>query len=140
MARTISDAGKKFIEREEGLRLQAYKDTKGIWTIGYGSTSGVQPGMIITQQQAEEMLEQDLLTAENAVNKYVKVAMNDNEFTALVSFTFNLGSGNFQKSTLLRCLNMGNRADAGEEFLKWDRNDPVHARRQRERVLFLTPA
>jgi len=144
--RRISDKGRKFIEREEDLRLQAYRDIRGVWTIGYGSTSGVQPGMIITQEQAEEMLDNDLITAETAVSKYVKVELNDNEFAALVSFTFNEGAGSLLSSTLLRCLNKGNRADAAQEFLKWNKThingvltfvQDLADRRAREKALFL---
>lgn len=99
----------------------AYKDIRGIWTVGYGSTSGVQPGMIITQEQAEEMLDNDLLTAESGVENSVKVPLNDNEFAALVSFTFNEGVGSFMSSTLLKLLNKGNRAGAAAEFAKWNK-------------------
>ena len=143
MTRKISEAGRKFIEKEEGLRLQSYKDSVGIWTVGYGSTIGVQPGMTITQEQAEEMLEQDLATAEAGVESLVKVPINDNEFAALVSFAFNLGVGSLQRSTLLRCLNKGNRKDAAAEFLKWSRaggvvSDAILGRRKREAALFLS--
>lgn len=89
----ISNKGLKLIEKYEGLRLTAYKDPVGIWTIGYGHTKGVYSGQKITEAKAEEYLKQDALTAEKAVNKYVsKYHFNQNQYDALVSFAYNIGN------------------------------------------------
>ena len=88
-----SDLGIQLICRFEGLRTDAYKDAVGIPTIGYGHTKGVQMGMKITKEQAIEFLKEDLVKAEKAVNKYVdKYNFSQNQFDALVSFAFNIGS------------------------------------------------
>lgn len=88
-----SDLGIQLICRFEGLRTDAYKDAVGVPTIGYGHTKGVQMGMKITKEQAIEFLKEDLVKAENAVNKYnAKYNFSQNQFDALVSFAFNIGS------------------------------------------------
>lgn len=119
----LSDAGLSLIKRHEGLRLKAYPDpgTGGApWTIGYGHTTGVQPGQEITQAQAEDYLREDVYWAEDAVRDLVKVALAQNEFDALVSLVFNIGAGAFGRSTLLRKLNDGDKAGAGAEFARWN--------------------
>lgn len=94
----INSAGLELIKSFEGLRLIAYKDPTGIWTIGYGHTSNVTPSMKITEDQADAFLQQDLATAEKAVNDKCKdLSLNENEFSALVSFTYNCGPGNLTK-------------------------------------------
>ncbi|HKX36117.1 MAG TPA: lysozyme [Rhizorhapis sp.] len=107
MARTINAAGLALVKAHEGLRLEAYQDTSGIWTIGYGHTRGVKAGDSISAERAEQLLEADLMDAERAVAALVKVPLTDNQFSALVSFVFNLGEGAFARSTLLRKLNEG---------------------------------
>lgn len=88
-----SDLGIQLICRFEGLKTDAYKDAVGVPTIGYGHTKGVQMGMKITKEQAIEFLKEDLVKAENAVNKYnAKYNFSQNQFDALVSFAFNIGS------------------------------------------------
>ena len=94
----INNAGLELIKSFEGLRLTAYKDPTGILTIGYGHTKNVTPAMKITEDQADAFLQQDLASAEQAVNDKCKdLYLNENEFSALVSFTFNCGSGNLAK-------------------------------------------
>lgn len=94
----VSDNGLAIIKKYEGCYTKAYKDPVGIWTIGYGHTSRVKAGQTITRAQAEQFLEKDCATAENAVNSYgSKYNWNQNEFDALVSFTFNTGVGNLKK-------------------------------------------
>ena len=88
-----SDLGIQLICRFEGLKTDAYKDAVGVPTIGYGHTKGVQMGMKITKEQAIEFLKEDLVKAEKAVNKYNdKYNFSQNQFDALVSFAFNIGS------------------------------------------------
>lgn len=116
-----SKDGLALTEQFEGCRLNAYQDSIGTWTIGYGHTLDVHPGQTITLQQAEDLLVGDVLWAERVVNQYVTVPLTQEEFAALVDFTFNLGSGNFLKSTLLKLLNQGNYSAAANEFERWDK-------------------
>jgi len=140
-----SPKGIALIKSAEGLRLKAYPDpgTGGLpWTIGYGSTAGVTQNMVITEAQAEQMLAADLVRFERIVERLMRVPLNQGQFDALVSFTYNVGEGNFTKSTLLRKVNAGNTAGAAEQFSRW-----VNAggkvlpglvkRRAAERALFL---
>jgi len=140
-----SPKGIALIKSAEGLRLRAYPDpgTGGLpWTIGYGSTSGVTRNMVITEAQAEQMLAEDLVRFERIVERAVRLPVNQGQFDALVSFTYNVGEGNFTASTLLRKLNAGDTAGAAEQFSRW-----VHAggkvlpglvkRRAAERAMFL---
>ena len=87
-----SDKGIDFIKRHEALRLNAYLDAAGVWTIGYGHTGGVNSGDVISEKQAEEFLRADLATAERALNR-TRLQLNQNQFDALVSFIFNVGVG-----------------------------------------------
>lgn len=105
MARTINANGLALIKEHEGCKLEAYQDTDGIWTIGYGHTQGVKPGDICSMAQADMYLDADLQNAEDAVSELVKVHLTDNQFAALVSFTFNVGVGQFTASTMLKKLN-----------------------------------
>jgi len=121
-ANTLSRNGLDLIKGFEGLRLSAYQDAAGVWTIGYGHTGSVHPGDRITQAQAEALLQKDTAWAQQAVRDQVKVPLTQGQFDALTSFTFNLGAGALAKSTLLRKLNAGDYAGAQAEFGKW-----VHA-------------
>jgi lysozyme len=107
MTRIINAAGLALVKAYEGLRLEAYQDSCGIWTIGYGHTACVKAGDSISAERAEVLLEMDVMAAERAVARLVKVPLSDNQFSALVSFVFNEGEGAFVKSTLLRKLNEG---------------------------------
>lgn len=115
----ISTNGIELIKRFEGLRLTAYRCSAGVLTIGYGHTTGVKPGDKITGQQADAFLHEDVLVAEITVNTNVTTRLNQNQFDALVSFVFNLGMGNFVKSTLLKKLNTADYAGAADEFPRW---------------------
>lgn len=114
-----SSNGIELIKKYEGFRANAYKCPAGKWTIGYGHTRTASIGQTITEIDAEELLKSDLGVSEWAVNHYVKVPLNQNQFDALVSFVFNVGYGNFKKSTLLKLLNQGNYEVARKEFYKW---------------------
>jgi lysozyme len=139
-----SQNGIQMIEGFEGLRLNAYQDIVGVWTIGYGHTAGVRSGQVISQAQAESFLRSDIASSENGVNDLVHVPLNQNQFDALVSFAFNLGVGALAKSTLLQLLNKGDYKGASGQFDLW-----VHAggkviqglvnRRNAEQKLFDTP-
>lgn len=114
-----SNAGVDLIKQFEGRSLNAYKDSVGIITIGYGHINGVKLGDVITGQQADAFLREDLQVAELTVNTNVEVKLSQGQFDALVSFVFNLGVGNFVKSTLLKKLNAGDYFGAAGEFGKW---------------------
>ena len=122
-AMKISDAGLNLIKEFEGCRLKAYPDpaTGGKpWTIGYGHTKGVQPGDVITQAQADAFLREDVAEFERSVNKLAPIT-TQSQFDALVSFAFNLGAANLEKSTLLKKHRAGDYAGASQEFVKWNR-------------------
>jgi lysozyme len=143
-----TDQGRKKIQQREGVKLEAYRDSVGVLTIGVGHTSmagppTVKPGMKITAAEADEILSRDLGQFEVAVNKLVHVPLAPNEFDALVSLAFNIGVGNFGGSTLLRRLNAGDKAGAANAFLSWVKAGGktlkgLVNRRQDERKQFLT--
>lgn len=138
-----SNTGIELIKRFEGCRLNAYQDSVGVWTIGYGHTKNVKKGMLITQDQADKFLKEDLKVYENYVKTYVSYNINQNQFDALVSFTYNVGGGNLQKSTLLVYLNQGKITFAANEFDKWTyaggkKLTGLVNRRKAEKELFLS--
>ncbi|OTA17324.1 lysozyme [Xenorhabdus vietnamensis] len=142
----ISEIGINKLKSYESLRLKAYPDpATGAepWTIGYGHTRGVKSGQVITAQQADAFLHQDLVPIYGAIQRLVKVPLTQGRFDALCSFIFNLGIGNFTHSTLLKKLNAGDYQGAAEEFLKWDRADGhalagLRMRRESEQQTFLS--
>ena len=117
--RQINKAGLDIIKSCEACHLKAYRCPAGIWTIGWGSTHRVREGMSITQFEADMRLDADTDAAEESVRTEVKVDLTDNQFSALVSFCFNVGEGNFEKSTLLKKLNQGNYGAVATEMHKW---------------------
>jgi lysozyme len=135
-----------FLQRWEGLELLAYNDGGGVFTIGYGHTKGVKPGDKITLEQAQAFLDEDLAEAETAVNKSVKVPLNQNQYDALVSLAYNIGAGAFLGSTALARLNARNYTGAAEALTWWNKDGkPLKVvqglvnRRAGEKELFLTP-
>lgn len=116
----LSPNGAKFIAGFEGFSARPYKDAVGVWTIGYGHTSGVNAATRpITPSEGLDLLEKDAAKAATAVRDLVHVALNQHQFDALVSFTFNLGSGALAESTLLKKLNKHDYKGAQAEFGKW---------------------
>lgn len=112
----------ELIKYWEELRLEAYLPTPNdVWTIGWGHTKGVKKGDTITVEEAKDFLREDIAWAEAAVNDLVKVKLNQNQFDALVSFVFNVGTTNFKKSTLLKKLNAGDYNGAAEQFPRWNK-------------------
>lgn len=140
----INDAGLKLLKEFEGCKLEAYQDLVGVWTIGYGHTGeDVSPYWQITQEEADELLRKDLEKFERGVEKLLKVPVTSNEFSALVCFAYNVGLGNLKQSTLLNCINLHNKRQAPNEFLRWNKAGgiPVKGltrRREAERLLFLS--
>lgn len=138
-----SNNGIYFIKQWEGCKLTSYQDGGGVWTIGTGHTKGVKAGQTITQQQADQYLVDDLQPVNQTLNSVVTASVNQNQYDALSSFTFNLGSGALEGSTLLTLLNQGNYQGAADEFPKWchDNGRVVQGlvnRRNAERDLFLS--
>jgi lysozyme len=166
--RDVNQATVDLVKQYEGIpdgnpatdNIDPYLDPVGIWTIGWGhaityqgrflkgaadkaQVQSLYPGGI-TLAQAEALLHTDLMNAGRDVSSVVLVSLNDNEFGALTSFTFNLGIGNLRSSTLLKMLNANNRAGAADQFGRWVMADgkPLPGlvkRRAAERDLFLTP-
>ncbi len=115
-----SQAGLSLTKSFEGLRLKAYQDAGGVWTIGYGHTGrGVFPGREITEATAEALLRGDLMVAVMLVGGVVKVPLAQHQFDALVDFAYNAGQGSFMHSTLLEKVQAGDFAAAAIEFGKW---------------------
>ena len=114
-----SPKGIALIIEFEGLRLKAYQCPGGVWTIGYGHTAGVKPGMVITEAQAAEYLKANLIAFERYLNG-LGLALNQNQFDALISFIYNVGTGNFSNSTLLRKVRANPQDNSiMDEFLRW---------------------
>ncbi|EKJ1875157.1 lysozyme [Salmonella enterica] len=144
----ISDSGLAALKREEGCKLTAYTDSRGVWTIGTGHTGrvdGVAVGknMTITQDTADRLLRDDLSWVERCIAERVTVPLNQNQnqYDALCSLIFNIGANAFTGSSVRRYLNAGNYTAAADAFLKWSRagsNPTILApRRGRERAMFL---
>lgn len=141
--------GVALIQSFESCKLVAYQDQKGVWTIAWGHTGPeVVEGLTWTQAQADAAFVIDLHRTELAVMNTVDIALSQNEFDALVSFTFNEGSGNEARSTLVRLLNAGNIMAAADQFPVWNKitvggqlvvDAGLTRRRAAERALFLTP-
>jgi GH24 family phage-related lysozyme (muramidase) len=138
-----SIAGVNLIKEFEGIRLNAYQDSVGVWTIGIGTTLGVKKGQVITESQAIEFLERDLAKFEKAINEAVKVEISQPMFDALACWTYNVGPGAMAKSTLIKKLNAGDFQGAADAFLSWDKAGGrvlagLHRRREAERKLFMS--
>ena len=143
----VSQFGIDLICGFEGLELKAYDDGVGVWTIGYGTTiypngAKVKKGDTCTLEQAKSYMTHDLKRFESAVCENVRVGLNQNQFDALVSLTYNIGIGAFTKSTLLKKLNAGDYKGAAAQFDVWviaggKRLDGLVKRRAKEKALFL---
>lgn len=138
-----SDKGLEIIKHFEGFRSEAYLCPAGVWTIGYGTTSGVRKGQRVTEAQATEMLQRDVGKFERVIKDYVRVCLRQREFDALVSFVYNVGPGNFRNSTLLRLLNEGEYEEVYAQLQRWNRAggrvlSGLIRRREAEGVLFDT--
>jgi len=139
-----SQAGIDMIKRFEGKRLSSYHDSVGVLTIGYGTTGKhVHEHQHISIETAEAWLREDVRRFEHCIVNAVKVPLTQNEFDALVSFTYNLGCGAFRKSTLLKKINDKQMESASGEFPRWSHAGGkvlagLVTRRDEERELFLT--
>ena len=139
--------GIQLLKHYEGCKLTSYPDGIGVWTIGYGNTfyedgKKVVKGQTISQERAEQLLLIILSDFENAVNSALKVPVLQYQFDALVCLCYNIGTGNFSKSTLVKRINSGQLVNAAEQFLVWDKSGGKKVkgltyRRQSERWLFI---
>ncbi|HEX2593462.1 MAG TPA: lysozyme [Rhizomicrobium sp.] len=146
MSTALTPEGISLIKHFETLRLDAYVDPVGVVTIGYGHTGKVRLGDTVTPEQADELLRRDLNDAQSDVLKLVRVPLNDNEYSALVSLVFNIGGPTFSRSTCLRRLNSGDRKEAAEAMQRFVKGHVrgrartfrgLERRRLAERELFL---
>lgn len=132
-----SERGVELIKEREGCKLDAYLDSVRVPTIGVGHTAGVHMGMVITEEEAMDLLREDLTWSEAAVNNGINVPLEQHQFDALVSFVFNVGQGAFAASTLRRVINSGGDADAvGAQFDRWHIPPEITSRRNGEREQF----
>jgi len=116
-----SAEGVALIKKFEGCKLQSYLCSADVWTLGFGHTRGVKEGDSCTQEQAEQTLVDDLFEFEKYVHKHVNVALDQNQFDALVAWTFNLGPTNLRESTLLKRVNEERFSDVPTEIRRWNR-------------------
>ena len=137
----ISKEGLALIKKFEGCELKAYRCPANVLTIGYGVTKGVTEDMEITQQEANEMLADELIEYTEYINNMVKVALNQSQFDALTAWIYNLGPTNFKDSTLLRVLNEGRYNEVPQEIKRWNKANGqvlngLIKRREAEALLF----
>lgn len=121
----ISKNGLNFLKKEEGFRKNAYQDSVGVWTIGYGNTryengTPVKKGDTVTDERAEQLFLNTLKTYENAVNSTIKAKLNQNQFDALVSLTYNIGTAGFSRSKLAKLVNQNPEHEGiKQQFEAW---------------------
>ena len=137
----ISKEGIDLVKKFEGCKLEAYQCAAGVWTIGYGSTHGVEKGHVWTQEKAETMLIDELKEYGSYVEELVTIPLNQCQFDALTSWTFNLGPSNLKTSTLLMILNQGIYEEIPFQIKRWNKvngqvNDGLIRRREAEALLF----
>ena len=116
-----SEVGVELIKEFEGCKQVAYQDSVGVWTIGYGHTKDVYEGQLAIKKTIERWLQEDLEEFESYVSKLVKVELNQNQFDALVAWTYNLGPTNLKESTMLRKLNYGDYESVPDEMRRWNK-------------------
>ena len=137
----ISLEGLALIKRFEGCRLESYKCSANVLTIGYGHTSGVKETDTITQDEADKLLQEDVEQFEKYVDDNVTVELGQSQFDALVAWTFNLGPGNLRESTMLKKLNKADYTSVPNEMKRWNKAggktlDGLIRRRNAEALLF----
>lgn len=148
--RDISEKGYAIIREFEGFKAEAYLDTGGVWTIGFGTIKypngqRVKKGDTCTREQADQWLKNDCKWVDACLDKNVKVNLNQNQFDALASFVYNIGETAFVKSTMLTLINQNSLTSAASQFDRWvfDNGKRIQGlvnRRAREKSLFLKVA
>ena len=139
------DRAADLIAEFEGFSEKAYLCPAGVWTIGFGHTRNVTEGMTIDREEAVKLLRLDVAERKSALESLLRVPVSENQLVALLSFVYNVGVGNFSRSTMLRKLNVGNYSGAAKEFGRWVfvNNQPLRGlmrRRAREKQIFETPS
>ena len=141
----ISQEGVSLIKKFEGCELEAYKCSAGVWTIGYGRTKNVKEGDTCTQEQADQWLHEELPVYGAYVSDAVFIPLSQNEFDALVAWTYNLGPTNLNHSTMLKVLNDNKKEEVPHQMRKWNKArvngekvvlEGLERRRQAESLLF----
>jgi len=137
----ISEEGLSLIKKFEGCELKAYRCAANVLTIGYGTTKGVTEDMEITKEKAESLLKEEMHEYEGYINDMVKVPLEQNQFDSMVSWVFNLGSGNLSSSTLLKKLNDSEYDEVPAQIKRWNKAggkvlDGLIRRREAEALLF----
>ena len=137
----ISKEGLALIKKFEGCKLESYKCAAGVWTIGYGSTKGIKEGMSISQEEADNLLLEDVAVFEDNVLDAVTMPLSQHQFDALVSWTFNIGGANLKASTMLKKLNAGEYEEVPAQMKRWNKAggkvlQGLIRRREAEALLF----
>lgn len=140
----MSPQGRALLEAREGVRLTAYRDSRGVWTIGVGHTAAARPpvpkrGMTLTHSQVDGLLSRDLARYEVIVNRNIRAALADHEFDALVSICFNVETALSPASTIVKCLNAGDRKGAAEAIMLYRKPAEIIGRRTGEQRQFRAP-
>ena len=138
----ISKEGLSLIKKFEGCELEAYLCPAGVWTIGYGHTKDVKEGDKINKDEADYLLQEEMIEYESYINDFVEVPLNQNQFDALCSWVYNLGPTNLKNSTMLRVLNEEKYADVPQEIKRWNKAggevlDGLIKRREAEAKMFV---
>jgi lysozyme len=137
----IAQSTLDFIIKEEGAKNKAYKDSKGLLTIGVGHLIKTDEDHLInatlTDEQVHDLLKSDLKWCSKAVESSVKVPLQQNQYDALYSLCFNVGADNFKKSTVVKRINENDLKGAADAILMWNKPAVLQKRRERERALFL---
>ena len=137
----ISKEGLSLIKKFEGCELEAYLCPAGVWTIGYGHTKDVKEGDKINKEEADYLLQEEMMEYESYINDFVEVPLEQNQFDALCSWVYNLGPTNLKNSTMLRVLNEEKYADVPQEIKRWNKAggevlDGLIKRREAEAKMF----
>jgi|TARA_R110002049_G_scaffold120985_1_gene275581 lysozyme len=137
----ISEEGLALIKKFEGCELEAYRCSANVLTIGYGHTKGVKEGDTITKDEAEYMLQEEMIEYEGYVNDMVDVELNQSQYDSLCAWVYNLGPNNFQSSTLLKVLNEEKYNEIPQQIKRWNKAggevlDGLIRRREAEALLF----
>jgi len=137
----ISQEGLSLIKKYEGCELEAYLCPAKVWTIGYGHTKGVEEGNKITKEEANYMLQEEMIEYEGYVNDMVDVELNQSQYDSLCAWVYNLGPTNFQSSTLLKVLNEGKYNEIPQQIKRWNKAggevlNGLIRRREAEALLF----
>lgn len=138
----ISKEGLSLIKKFEGCELEAYLCPAGVWTIGYGHTKDVKEGDKINKEEADYLLQEEMIEYESYINDFVEVPLNRNQFDALCSWVYNLGPTNLKNSTMLKVLNEEKYVDVPQEIKRWNKAggevlDGLIKRREAEAKMFV---